>query len=87
MTKDEIRQLVEICMEFEPDFFKTSTGVNGKASADSVRFLKELTDEGIAIKASGGIRTIQDMQKYIDLGATRIGTSSGVKIMEETLQN
>ena len=50
-------------------------------------FLKELTDEGIAIKASGGIRTIQDVQTYIDLGATRIGTSSGGKIMEETLQN
>ncbi len=85
MTREEIDRLGEICLEVEPDFVKTSTGFNGKgATVTVVRHLHELLAESpIKIKASGGIRKLKDAQAMVEAGATRIGTSSGVKIMEE----
>ena len=65
------------------DFVKTSTGFGtAGASAADVRLMKKTVGSGIGVKASGGIRTLEDALKMIRAGAGRIGTSSSVKIAE-----
>ncbi|MGB8542281.1 MAG: deoxyribose-phosphate aldolase [Candidatus Acidiferrales bacterium] len=66
------------------DFVKTSTGFGpGGATVEDVRLIRETVGSGTGIKAAGGVRTLSDLQKMVESGATRIGSSSGVKIMEE----
>lgn len=66
------------------DFVKTSTGFCGEgATAATVSLMKSNVRQGMKIKASGGIRTLQDCVTMLEAGAERIGTSNGVKIMEE----
>jgi deoxyribose-phosphate aldolase len=66
------------------DFAKTSTGLGpGGATLQDVELLRECLDEHIGVKASGGIRTLKDVELMINAGATRIGTSAGVAIMQE----
>ncbi|KAJ5692399.1 hypothetical protein N7462_001822 [Penicillium macrosclerotiorum] len=68
------------------DFVKTSTGYKGPATVSSVtimRLVVELFGTNCKVKASGGIRNASDCLKMIKAGATRIGTSSGIKIVQE----
>ena len=67
------------------DFVKTSTGFNtGGATVDDVALMSRLVkSHGRGVKASGGIRLLADFQKMVTAGATRIGTSSGIKILQE----
>jgi deoxyribose-phosphate aldolase len=74
----------KIVMDCGADFVKTSTGFNIKgATVEDVKLLKELVKDKIKVKASGGIRDYPTALKMIEAGADRIGTSSGVKIIEE----
>ena len=71
-------------MEADVDFLKTSTGFgSGGATLEDVQLMKETVGNKMQIKASGGIRTKKDALKMIEAGATRIGVSSGVKIVTE----
>ena len=64
------------------DFVKTSTGFGpGGATVEDVRLLSETVGNGIGVKAAGGIRTLEDLEKLVEAGATRIGSSAGVKII------
>jgi deoxyribose-phosphate aldolase len=81
LQEEEIRQLVEACLKSEVDYLKTSTGINGKASLEAVRLLRELAGGKAKIKASGGIRNRWDAEQYVQAGADRIGSSSGVAIV------
>lgn len=84
LTDDEIRQLCEICLEVKPDFVKTSTGFNGEgATVHTVERLKAFLHNQIKIKASGGIRTKEDALRLLEAGATRIGSSSSVMMMND----
>jgi len=66
------------------DFIKTSTGFGVRGvELDDVRIIREAVSRNIGVKASGGIRTFKDAQALIDSGATRLGTSSGINIIEE----
>jgi len=66
------------------DFVKTSTGFGpGGATMDDVRLIRKTVGSGTGIKAAGGVRTLNDLQEMVEAGATRIGSSSGVKIVEE----
>lgn len=66
------------------DFVKTSTGFSsGGATAEDVALLRATVGAGMGIKASGGIRSLPELRAMVAAGATRIGTSSGVKIMRE----
>jgi deoxyribose-phosphate aldolase len=66
------------------DFVKTSTGFSqGGATKEDIELIKKVVGDDFGIKASGGIRTFQQAIDLIKAGATRIGTSSSVKIMEE----
>ena len=66
------------------DFVKTSTGFNGKgATQENVRLMKSVVGDGVKVKASGGVKTVEDCIGMMETGAERIGTSSGVGIMRE----
>lgn len=69
-------------------FVKTSTGFSkGGATLDAVRLMRVAVGTRFGIKASGGIRTLKDALAMIEAGATRLGTSASVSIMEEEIQN
>jgi Deoxyribose-phosphate aldolase len=69
-------------MESEADFVKTSTGYGpGGASEDDVRLLYEAVEGRIGVKAAGGIRNAQQAIAMIRAGASRIGTSHGVEVI------
>lgn len=86
LTQDEIVKLCKLCNKVKPDYAKTSTGF-GKYGAriEDVTLMKSTLDANIKIKASGGIRTYEDAIKYINLGVSRIGTSSGIKIVSDSI--
>ena len=84
LTDEEIIKACKLATEAKIDFVKTSTGFgSGGATAEAVKLMKENISDNMQVKASGGIKTKEDFLKMIDSGATRIGTSNGVKIMEE----
>ncbi len=65
------------------DFVKTSTGFGpGGATVEDVALMRKTVGPDMGVKASGGIRTLEDLRKMVAAGATRIGTSAGVKIVE-----
>ena len=83
LTKEEIVKMTEICNETGVDFIKTSTGFSEYgARVEDVMLMNEHKNERLQIKASGGIRDRKTCEEMIKAGATRIGTSSGVKIVE-----
>lgn len=66
------------------DFVKTSTGFGpGGATAEDVRLMRAVVGSEIGIKAAGGVRSFEDLQKMVEAGATRIGASASVKILEQ----
>ena len=78
----DIRIACEICDEAGTDFVKTSTGFANKgADLVQVKLMSEVLPNNIQIKASGGIQTYEQAIAFIEAGATRIGTSSGVAII------
>jgi len=82
LTDEEKRVVCKIAMKAGADFVKTSTGfgTNGATIAD-VKLIKEVLKGQLSIKASGGISDKETALNYISLGVTRIGTSSGIKIV------
>ena len=82
LDDEEIAKMTEICNETFVNFIKTSTcfGTRG-ASFHDIEIINEHKNDLLEVKASGGIKTLEDALKYIDLGVTRIGTSNGVEIM------
>ena len=87
LDKDEIKKACKICIEAGADFVKTSTGFvkNGVgAKEEDVKLMYEtVKNSGLGVKASGGVRDKKTAIRMIEAGATRIGTSSGVKICTE----
>jgi len=66
------------------DFVKTSTGfASGGATAEDVRLMRAVVGGEIGVKAAGGVRSLEDLQKMVEAGATRIGASASVKILEQ----
>ena len=83
LEKEEIRALAEIAREVKPDFIKTSTGFGtGGATVEDVKLMKETVGDAVRVKAAGGIRSWETCRAMIEAGAERIGTSSGVAILE-----
>ena len=70
------------------DFVKTSTGFSkAGATVADVTLMRRVVGKSMGVKASGGIRTLADLQAMVAAGATRIGASSSVKIMQETAEH
>lgn len=84
LENEEIEKLCDICNEVGVNFVKTSTGINGKpATVTMIQQLKSLIKKDIEIKASAGIRSKEQALALIEAGATRLGTSAGLKIVLE----
>jgi deoxyribose-phosphate aldolase len=70
------------------DFVKTSTGFGPHgATVHDVALMRSVVGQEMGVKASGGIRTLDDLRKMAEAGATRIGASASVKIVEAALSN
>lgn len=82
LDDDEIAKMTEICNETFVNFIKTSTGFGTRgASFHDIEVINEHKNDVLEVKASGGIKTLEDVEKYLDMGVSRIGTSNGVEIM------
>ncbi len=82
LTNDEKKIACELARNAGADFVKTSTGFGtGGATLEDVQLMKDVVENDLKIKASGGIRDKKTALEYIELGVSRIGTSSGIKIV------
>lgn len=82
LTNEEIVRACLAAKAAGADFVKTSTGFStGGASVEAVKLMRETVGPDIGVKASGGVRTHEDLLKMVEAGANRIGTSSGAKII------
>lgn len=88
LTNEEIAKATEIVLQSGADFIKTSTGFSYRgATFDDVKIMKEIAKEDLLIKASGGIKSSEDALKMVELGASRLGTSKSVTIIEGKVDN
>ncbi|NVK84816.1 MAG: deoxyribose-phosphate aldolase [Cytophagia bacterium] len=84
LSDEEVIKATKISCEAGTDFVKTSTGFAGAgAKVEHIQLMRENAPSNVGIKASGGIKTLTDAQAMISAGADRLGTSSGVVIIEE----
>lgn len=88
LTDDEKVKACQIAQKAGADFVKTSTGFStGGATVEDVALLRKTVGPDMGVKASGGARSYEDALAFIKAGATRIGASSGVAIMEGDVAN
>ncbi len=81
LTDDEKKQMCRIVTEAGADFIKTSTGFStGGATFGDIKLFSENIGEGVKMKAAGGIASLDDAEKFLALGAERLGTSRVVSI-------
>ena len=84
LNVEEKIRISKIAMESGADYIKTSTGFSAKgADAEDVKIIRETVGDSLGIKASGGIKSLSDVNKMLNAGANRIGTSSGIIILNE----
>jgi deoxyribose-phosphate aldolase len=87
LTLEEKLRASEICVAAGVDFLKTSTGFStGGATVEDVSLLRGVAGGRCGVKASGGIRTLDAVRDMLEAGASRIGTSSGVAILESYME-
>jgi len=87
LTEQEKVKACELAQKAGADYVKTSTGLGpGGATAADVALMRRVVGPGMGVKAAGGIRSLADAQAMIEAGASRIGTSSGTKIVQEAMQ-
>ena len=83
LTEEEKIKMCEIISDSKADFIKTSTGFStGGATKEDIALFKKQVTNGKKIKAAGGIRSFDDAEAFVKLGATRLGTSALVKLMK-----
>jgi len=84
LTDDEKVAVCQMCLRAGAAYVKTSTGYGqGGATPEDVALLKSVAGDQLGIKAAGGIRTLDDVITLLEAGATRIGTSAGIDILDE----
>ncbi|OCG12400.1 deoxyribose-phosphate aldolase [Gilliamella apicola] len=87
LTDEEKISLCKIAVKVKPDFIKTSTGFGTSgATIEDVKLMKNQVGDAVKVKAAGGIRSADTFKKMIAAGAQRIGTSSGIAIIDELKQ-
>ena len=83
LTDEEKVKACELSLVAKADFVKTSTGFGtGGATYEDVKLMKSVVCDNAKVKASGGVRDKETAQKYVNLGAERLGTSSGIEIVK-----
>ncbi len=84
LSEEEKRLACEACVQAGADFVKTSTGFStAGATIEDVVLMKTVVNGHCKVKAAGGIRSVDDFKKMIEAGADRIGTSSGVALLQQ----
>lgn len=84
LTEEEKIKMCELVSESGAEFIKTSTGfASGGATFEDVKLFADHVADHVQIKAAGGISSLEDAQKFIDLGATRLGTSRLINLAKE----
>ncbi|VWL85346.1 deoxyribose-phosphate aldolase [Oceanivirga miroungae] len=84
LTEEEKKIACELSLNAKADFVKTSTGFGtGGATFEDVILMKSIVKDNAKVKASGGVKDYETAKKYIELGASRLGTSSGISIVEK----
>lgn len=84
LSNEEIIKACQLSQDAGADFVKTSTGfAPSGAQLEHVHLMRQQLSKEVGIKASGGIKNLEQVRNFIDAGAERIGTSTGVAIMEE----
>jgi deoxyribose-phosphate aldolase len=83
LTESEKVIACELAKEAGANFVKTSTGFAGGATVEDIKLMYKTVGKDLEVKAAGGIRTLKEALTMIEAGASRIGTSSGVAIIEE----
>lgn len=87
LEKDEIEECAKIAKKVKPDYIKTSTGFGTfGATVEGVKLMKQIVGDDVKVKAAGGIKDYATAKQMIEAGASRIGTSSSIKIIEEFLK-
>lgn len=85
LTEEEKIKMCEVVTNAGAEFIKTSTGFSSAgATFEDVKLMKEHVGKNVKIKAAGGISSFDDAEKFIELGAGRLGTSRLVKILKNT---
>jgi deoxyribose-phosphate aldolase len=83
LERDEKIRLCQLVTQSRADFIKTSTGFGtGGATLEDVALLRAHIGEGVRIKASGGMKTAEDLEAFFDAGADRLGASSAIKALQ-----
>lgn len=83
LSDEEIVDACKLCADAGVDFVKTSTGfAPAGAKVEHVKLMRSVLPTHVGIKASGGIKTLEQAQAMVEAGADRLGTSSGIKIIE-----
>jgi deoxyribose-phosphate aldolase len=88
LSNEEILKASELAIKGGADFIKTSTGFGTRgASLEDVKLMKDIAKDSTKIKASGGIKDAKTAIDYINIGAERLGTSSGIAIIKGETSN
>ena len=84
LTEEEKKELCRVVTESDAEYIKTSTGFStGGATFEDVELMRKYTGADKMVKAAGGIKDFADAERFVELGADRLGTSRLVKIMKE----
>ena len=84
LTEEEKIALCDCVTRAGADFIKTSTGFGtAGATLDDVKLFKEHVGKEVRIKAAGGMKTVEDLHAFLEAGAERLGTSSGIRLLNE----
>lgn len=85
LSDDEIIKACKICADAGADFVKTSTGfAPSGAKVEHIQLMRNVLPANVGIKASGGIKTYEHAKQMVEAGADRLGTSSGIQIVQAT---
>ena len=83
LTEDEKIEMCRVVTESGAEYIKTSTGFStGGATFDDVALMRKYVGEDVKVKAAGGIASVEDAEKFIGLGADRLGTSRLIRLLE-----
>jgi deoxyribose-phosphate aldolase len=87
LTPEEKIQACQIAQQAGVDFVKTCTGFGtGNATVEDVMLMRQVVGPTLGVKASGGVRSLETLRALVFAGATRIGTSAGLSIVQEAMQ-
>ncbi len=88
LTEEEKIKMCQVVTEAGADYIKTSTGFGtGGATLEDIRLFKEHIGKNVKMKAAGGVKTVADLEAFLEEGCSRIGTSSAIKIIQGETNN